>query len=78
MSMNLARYFEFEEVKRALTLLTRLLRRWGYSFNEAFIYGMLLLSPKPLSAAEISKLSGLSRSTVSGILGNLTFRRITC
>ena len=61
----------FEEVKRALTLLTRLLRRWGYSFNEAFIYGMLLLSLKPLSAAEISKLSGLSRSTVSGILGNL-------
>jgi len=71
MSMDLARYFEFEEVKRALTLLTRLLRRWGYSFNEALIYGMLLLSPKPLSAAEISELSGLSRSTVSGILGNL-------
>lgn len=69
--MELEEYFSVEEVRRALSLITRLLRRWEYNFNEALVYGMLLLSPRPLSTAEIAAISGLSRSRVSGILSSL-------
>ncbi len=53
-------------------LVAQLLRRWGFSYNEAYVYAVLLLSSKPLTIGEVSSITGLSKSAVSTILKKLS------
>ena len=65
-------HFHLEEVKRALSAVTRILERWNYTFTQAKVYAILLLSPKPLTINEIADIANLSRSTISTVLSRLS------
>lgn len=58
--------------KKIITLVQRILSRWGFSHREGLVYATLLLSKKPLSIEEITKITNLSRSSVSTSLSILT------
>ena len=69
--MNIREYFGLKEVKIALNIITRILRRWRYNFTEAKVYGILLLSPISLTIMDIANIANLSRSSISTVLSKL-------
>jgi len=69
--MNIREYFGLKEVKIALNIITRILRRWRYNFTEAKVYGILLLSPISLTIMDIASIANLSRSSISTVLSKL-------
>ena len=69
--MNIREYFGLKEVKVALNIITRILRRWRYNFTEAKVYGILLLSPISLTIMDIANIANLSRSSISTVLSKL-------
>lgn len=54
-----------QEGKDVLGLVQRIMVRWGYTETDGKIYGILLLSPTPLSIEDVCKVTKLSRTTVS-------------
>lgn len=61
-----------QEERKFVELVERIMERWGYDRTGGKIYGILLLSNKPLTISELSKITGLSRSSVSVALSKLT------
>jgi DNA-binding transcriptional regulator GbsR (MarR family) len=53
-------------------LVARLMSRWGFNYNEAYVYSLLLLSQKPLTINDLVSLTGLSRSAISTLLKKLS------
>jgi DNA-binding transcriptional regulator GbsR (MarR family) len=60
-----------EDGMEVLSLIQRIMIRLGYNETDGKIYGVLLLSPAPLSIDDICKVTGLSRTTVSTSLSKL-------
>ena len=69
--IELLEYFDLKDVKKASAIIIRILERWGYTFTQAKVYAILVLSPIPLTTIEIAKIAGLSRSAISTVLGKL-------
>ncbi len=63
---------EKQQNKKFIELVERLLERWGYNRTEGKIYAVLLMNGKPMTISELAKSTGLSRSSVSIALSNLT------
>ena len=62
---------KIDEGRKIMDLIQRVLVKLGYSETDGKVYGILLLSPKPLTINEISKITKLSRTTVSTSLSKL-------
>lgn len=60
-----------KEEKLFIEFVERLLTRWGYKELEGRIYGILLVSRKPLTIADLVNLTGMSRTSVSTALNRL-------
>ncbi|BAA29918.1 156aa long hypothetical protein [Pyrococcus horikoshii OT3] len=61
-----------QEERKFIELVERLMERWGYDRTGGKIYAILLLSSKPLTISELTKITGLSRSSVSMALSKLS------
>ncbi|AEC52423.1 hypothetical protein PNA2_1508 [Pyrococcus sp. NA2] len=61
-----------KDEKRFIELVERIMERWGYDRTVGRIYGILLLSNKPLTISELASITGLSRSSVSIALSKLS------
>ena len=57
--------------KRFVELVEKIMVRWGYTNTEGRIYGILLLSEKPLTIVDLLKLTDLSRTSISTSLKRL-------
>lgn len=57
--------------KKAIENIRRIMMRWGYTYSDAFIYGILLVSEKPMTINDLIEKSKLSRSAVSSSLARL-------
>ena len=57
--------------KKFIELVERIMIRWGYNSTEGMIYGILLLSEKPLTIKNILELTNLSRTSISTSLKRL-------
>ncbi len=60
-----------DEGRRVIELVQRILTRLGYNETDGRIYGVLLLSPRPLTIDELCEATNLSRTTVSTSLSKL-------
>ena len=60
-----------EDGRKVVDLVQRVLTRLGYNETDGKIYGILLLSPKPLTIDELCEATNLSRTTVSTSLTKL-------
>ncbi|MDV3103518.1 GbsR/MarR family transcriptional regulator [Thermococcus waiotapuensis] len=60
------------EKRRFVEIVERMMNRWGYTHTDAKVYAHLLLSANPLTINDLSKLTGLSRSSISVALSKLT------
>lgn len=61
-----------KEIRKFIEIVEKLMIRWGYTHTDGKIYALLLLSDKPLTIDELSKMTGLSRSSVSTSLSRLS------
>ena len=57
--------------RRSLDIIKRILGRWGFSIREGIIYGILLLSFRPLTIRDLIEITGMSRSSISTSLNIL-------
>ena len=57
--------------KKFIELVERIMIRWGYNSTEGRIYGILLLSEKPLTIKDILEMTNLSRTSISTSLKRL-------
>ena len=57
--------------KKFIELVERIMVRWGYTNTEGRIYGILLLSEKPLTIVDFLDLTDLSRTSISTSLKRL-------
>ncbi len=57
--------------KKFIELVERIMIRWGYNSTEGKIYGILLLSERPLTIKDILELTNLSRTSISTSLKRL-------
>ena len=57
--------------KKFIELVERIMVRWGYTNTEGRIYGILLISEKPLTIKDLLKLTDLSRTSISTSLKRL-------
>ena len=60
-----------KEEKHFVDLIERLMVRWGYKHVEGRIYGFLLVSENSLSIADLVRLTGMSRTSISVSLSKL-------
>ncbi len=60
-----------KEERRLVELIERLMVRWGYKQIEGKIYGLLLVSRDPLTIADLVRLTGMSRTSISVSLSKL-------
>jgi len=57
--------------KKAIENIRRIMMRWGYTYSDAFIYGILLVNEEPMTINDLIEKSKLSRSAVSSSLARL-------
>ncbi len=57
--------------KKFVELVERIMVRWGYTNTEGKIYGILLISEKPLTITDLLQLTDLSRTSISTSLKRL-------
>ena len=66
-----------EDGRKVVDLVQRVLTRLGYNETDGKIYGILLLSPKPLTIDELCEATNLSRTTVSTSLTTVSYTHLT-
>jgi DNA-binding transcriptional regulator GbsR (MarR family) len=57
--------------KKFVELVEKVMVRWGYTNTEGMIYGILLISEKPMSINDFLKITDLSRTSISTSLKRL-------